>query len=195
MEGKCDRKVEWGWVMSDISRRYIDDVFFTSNESSETIKQILEEANGYHSNIKLSGDIGKCVTFLDLCIINSSGILSTSVYRKEAAEPYVIPFLSDHARHTFRNIIRGALVRAVRYSATLEIFDKERRHIRLMLLYNGYVLLFSFVLLERSLQLLAIRRNFLIFNSRGSSMDTTCYNQPYHHWSQTRINIVACVIS
>jgi hypothetical protein len=94
------------------------------------IEQILKEANHYHANIKLTGDVGKCVNFLDVCITNTNGILSTSVYHKEAAEPYVIPFKSDHARHTFRNIIRGALVRAIRYSSTLEIFNKERRYIR-----------------------------------------------------------------
>ena len=104
-------------------------MFFTSNESRETIEQILEEANHYHANIKLSGDIGKSVTFLDVCIANPNGILSTSVYHKEAAESYVIPVESDHARHTFRNIIRGALVRTIRYSSTLEMFNKECRYI------------------------------------------------------------------
>lgn len=124
MEGKFDRERHWKDESSlDICLRYIDDVFFTSNESSETIQRILDEANRYHPNIKLSVDIGQRVTFLDLGIINSYGILSTSVYRKEAAEPYVIPFLSDHVRHTFRNITRSALARAVRYSSTLEIFD------------------------------------------------------------------------
>ena len=135
----------------DFCLRYIDDVFFTSNESPEAIEQIFDEANHYHANIKLTGDVGKCVNFLDVCITNTDGILSTSVYHKEASEPYVIPFKSDHARHTFRNIIRGALVRAIRYSSALEIFDKERRYIRLMLLYNGHVSLFSFTSLERTI--------------------------------------------
>ena len=114
------------------------------------IERIFEEANQYHANIKLTEGVGKCVNFLDVCITNTNGTLSTSVYHKEAAEPYVIPFKSDHVRHTFRNIIRGVLVRAMRYSSTLEIFDKERRYIRLMLLYNGYVSLFSFSSLERT---------------------------------------------
>lgn len=97
---------------------------------------MLKEANQFHPNIKLTGEIGKSVTFLDLRINNNDGILSTSVYHKEAAEPYVIPFKSDHARHTFGNIIQGALARAVSYSSTLKAFDDERRYIRLMLLYN-----------------------------------------------------------
>ena len=108
----------------NVCLRYIDDVFFTSNESPEMIERILDEANQYHANIKLTEDVGKCVNFLDVCITNTNGTLSTSVYHKEVAEPPVIPFKSDHVRHTFRNIIRGVLVRAMRYSSTLEIFDK-----------------------------------------------------------------------
>ncbi|CAF5095511.1 unnamed protein product, partial [Rotaria magnacalcarata] len=46
--------------------------------------------------------------------------------------------ISDHPPHVFSNIIQAALLRAVRYSSTSEIFQNERRTIRLMLLYNGY---------------------------------------------------------
>jgi hypothetical protein len=119
--------------------RYIDDVFFTSNKSKETIEQMLEEAKHFHPNIKLVGEIGQSVTFLDMRIENNNGILSTSVYHKTAAEPYVVPFKSDHPRHTFSNIVQVALTRAVRYSSTLKLFDDERRYIKLQLLYNGYV--------------------------------------------------------
>jgi hypothetical protein len=96
----------------------------------------LDEANGRHSNIKLVRQIGTSVTFLDVLIENKNGQLSTSVYHKEAAEPFVLPFASDHPRHTFRNIVHGALYRAVRYSSTLEAFNRERRTIKLTLLYN-----------------------------------------------------------
>ncbi|CAF2092967.1 unnamed protein product [Rotaria magnacalcarata] len=81
---------------------------------------------------------GCCVSFLDLLINNKNGILCTSVYHKPAAEPCVVPFISDHPRHVFSNIIQAALLRALRYSTTLDIFEKERRSIRLMLLYNVY---------------------------------------------------------
>ena len=105
---------------------------------------MLKDANNFHPNIKLVGEIGKSITFLDICITNDNGVLSTCVYHKEAAEPYVIPFKSDHPRHTFGNIIQGALARAVRYSSTLEAFDTERRNVKLTLLYNGYVVFLRF---------------------------------------------------
>ncbi|CAF5216820.1 unnamed protein product, partial [Rotaria magnacalcarata] len=77
--------------------------------------------------------IGSCVSFLDLLINNKNGILSIFVHYKPAAEPCVVPFVSDHPRHVFSNIIR-----VVRYSSILGIFEKERRSFQLMLLYNGY---------------------------------------------------------
>jgi hypothetical protein len=119
--------------------RYIDDIFFTSNESLETIHQMLDEANNLHPNIKLVRQIGTNVPFLDVFIENNNGVLTTSVHHKEAAEPYIVPFKSDHPRHVFRNIIETALLRAIRYSSTLTIFNQERRTIKLKLLYNGFV--------------------------------------------------------
>jgi hypothetical protein len=99
---------------------------------------MLDEANNLHPNIKLVRQIGTSASFLDLFIENKDGILATSVYRKEATEPYIVPFKSDHPRHVFTNIINGALMRAVRYSSTLFAFNTERRSIQLMLLYNGF---------------------------------------------------------
>lgn len=98
---------------------------------------MLDEVNASHPNIKLIRHIGTSASFLDLSIENENGTLSTSVYHKEAAEPYTVPFRSDHPRHTFANIIDNALIRAIRYSSTLSIFNVEQRTIKLMLLYNG----------------------------------------------------------
>jgi hypothetical protein len=98
---------------------------------------MLDEANQLHPNIKLIHQVGVSVSFLDVFIENKNGILTTSVYRKEATEPYIVPFKSDHPRHIFANIIDGALTRAIRYSSTLSAFNEERRSIKLMLLYNG----------------------------------------------------------
>ncbi len=71
---------------------------------------------------------------------NKNGVLATSVFRKEATEPYIVPFKSDHPQHVFTTIVNGALTRAVRYSSTLLAFNTERRSIQLLLLYNGFVI-------------------------------------------------------
>lgn len=99
---------------------------------------MLDRMNKSHPNIKLVLEIGRSIPFLDVLIENKSGTLITSVYHKEAAEPYVVPFTSDHPRHVFRNIINTALLRALRYSTTLCQFNEEKRLIKLMFLYNGY---------------------------------------------------------
>ncbi|CAF4927880.1 unnamed protein product, partial [Rotaria socialis] len=122
---------------NEIYGRYIDDVFFTSNEPIEVVQQLLKDANGWHPNIKLESNIGSSVPFLDILLTNNNGVLHTSVYHKPSAEPYVVPFISDHPRYIFQNIIQTALVRAIRYSSTFEAFNHERRAIRLMLLFNG----------------------------------------------------------
>jgi hypothetical protein len=119
--------------------RYIDDIFFTSNESLEKINEMLNKANNFHPNIKLVRQIGTTVSFLDVFIENKNGTFATSVYRKDSTEPYIVPFRSDHPRHIFDNIIDGALMRALSYSSTLPNFNQERRLIKLMLLYNGLV--------------------------------------------------------
>ena len=100
---------------------------------------MLEIANRRHPNIKLTYEIHSMISFLDVSIEKKDDHLITSVYHKSASEPYVVPFRSDHPRHVFANIIRGALLRAVRYSSTLQQFCQEKRAIQLMLLYNGFV--------------------------------------------------------
>jgi hypothetical protein len=100
---------------------------------------MLDEANNLYPNIKLVRQLGTSVSFLDLFIENKNGVLATSVYHREAAEPYVVPFKSDHPRHVFSNIIDGALMRAMHYSSTLAAFNEEQRSTKLMLLYNRFV--------------------------------------------------------
>jgi hypothetical protein len=130
--------------LSRVFHRYIDDIFFTSNVPLNIVNQMLDVADRHHPNIRLVRHVGKQVSFLDVLIENDHGSLTTSVYRKEAAEPYLVPFNSDHPRHIFRNMVEGMLSRAIRYSSTLCAFDTERRSIQLMLLYNGFVSCFIF---------------------------------------------------
>ncbi|CAF4816269.1 unnamed protein product, partial [Rotaria socialis] len=97
-----------------------------------------DDVNTWHPNIKLDYKIGYSLPFLDVQLTNNNGILSTCVYHKPSAEPYVTPFTSDHHRHVFSNIIKNFIKRATRYSSKFEAFNCERRYIKLMLLYNEY---------------------------------------------------------
>lgn len=102
--------------------RYIDDVFMTWNRSKAELINLLRNANQWHPNIKLDYKIGKSLPFLDVLLTNNHGLLSTCVYHKPSAEPYVVPFASDHPKHIFGNIIQTSLKRAIQYSSILQIF-------------------------------------------------------------------------
>ncbi|CAF3449156.1 unnamed protein product, partial [Rotaria socialis] len=92
-------------------------------------RKLLDDVNTWHPNIKLDYKIGNSLLFLDVQLTNNNDILSTSVYHKPAAEPYVTPFTSDHPRHVFSNIIKTSIERATRYSSTFEAFNHERQYI------------------------------------------------------------------
>ncbi|CAF4059840.1 unnamed protein product [Rotaria magnacalcarata] len=101
-------------------------------------RKLLDDVSTWYPNIKLDYKMSNSLPFLDVQLTNNNGILSTSVYHKPAAEPYVTPFTSDHPRHVFSNIIKTSIERAIRYSSTFEAFNYERRYIKLMLLCNDY---------------------------------------------------------
>ncbi|CAF4325791.1 unnamed protein product [Rotaria magnacalcarata] len=111
----------WKWHKELVRRQdmtgeyygwYIDDVFMTWNKS---------------------------LPFLDVLLTNINGALSTSAYHKPAAELYVVPFISDHPRHVFENIVQTSRRRAITYSLTFQSFNDERRYIKSTFLYNGSV--------------------------------------------------------
>lgn len=90
-----------------------------------------------NSIIKFDYKISKNLPFLDVLLTNDNGILRTAVYHKQAVEPHLVPYIPDHPRHEFGNIIKNTLTRAIRYSSTTEAFNHERRDIKFMLLHNG----------------------------------------------------------
>ena len=110
----------------------------TTNLSLEGINQLLDNADSRDPNIRLTRSIGTTVEFLDVCVHNSQGQLTTTVFHKPAAEPYIVPFLSDHPRRIHRNVIRGALFRVVRLCSDVQDFNRERLNTELTLILNGY---------------------------------------------------------
>lgn len=110
----------------------------TTNESIDDILQQLAKAKGKDVNIKINYLIAASVDFLDVTITNEGGILRTSVFHKTAAEPYILPFTSDHPRHIHRNIPYAALLRAARLCSDVEDFNAECVRMDVYLLLNDY---------------------------------------------------------
>ena len=111
----------------------------TSNMSVDAIHAQLDAMNKQdEAHIHITYAVGLSVEFLDVHVENSNGSLKTFVYHKPAAEPYVLPYSSDHPRHIHINIPYEALLSAARYCSDVYAFDKERLAIEMILLLNGY---------------------------------------------------------
>lgn len=110
----------------------------TTNESDNNIRKLLQKENQKDINIKINYQIGTSVDFLDINITNINKRLRTILYHKLAAEPYILPFTSEHPRHIFRNIPHSALLRALRACSDVNDFNNERLNITMSLLLNGY---------------------------------------------------------
>ena len=110
----------------------------TSNLPIERINAILDLANRKDQHIQITSKISQSIEFLDVLVENKNGELDTSVYHKSMAEPYIIPYASDHPRHIHKNMPYVGLLRAARLCSTVKDFDAERLHMEMILLLNGY---------------------------------------------------------
>ncbi|CAF4220558.1 unnamed protein product [Rotaria sordida] len=77
-------------------RRYIDDVFMTTNLTTEEILQELNETMKTDPNIKITITINQALEYLDASIENNNGQLKTTIYHKSAWKPHILPYESDH---------------------------------------------------------------------------------------------------
>ncbi|CAF4516883.1 unnamed protein product [Rotaria socialis] len=130
--------IQYQQARNELYGRYIDDIFMTSNESIEKIQALLEKEDKKDPNIRINYTIQQSVEFLDVFIENIQGKLKTSVFRKPAAEPYILPYTSDHPRHIHSNTIYTALLRAIRLCSDVDTFNQERLNIEIVLLLNGH---------------------------------------------------------
>jgi len=113
-----------------------------TTNSLNQINILLNRTEKEDENIRITCLFGSTIEFLDVLVNNDHRQLKTSVFHKPAAEPYLLPYLSEHPRHIHCNTIKGALFRAIRLCSHAEDFDHERLHIELKLLLNGYPLKF-----------------------------------------------------
>jgi hypothetical protein len=110
----------------------------TTNQTIEEINSVIEKAKNKDINIKIQYTISTSVNFLDVDIMNENGQLRTTIHHKPTAEPYYLPYTSDHPHRTHRNIPYNALLRAARLCSNVYDFNLERLRIDISLLLNGY---------------------------------------------------------
>ena len=109
-----------------------------TNLSFDQIKAKMDTADQKDRNIRIKDQIQSCVEFLDVVIQNDNWQLTTYVFHKPTAEPYMLPYTSDHPRHVHRNILYAALLRAARICSNVHDFTIERIRIDMSLLLNDY---------------------------------------------------------
>jgi hypothetical protein len=110
----------------------------TTNQSLAEIQIELEKAKKKDINIEIECTIDSSVNYLDVRITNENGTLRTSVYHKPTAEPYYLPYTSDHPHKYHRNIPYSALIRAARICSNVHDFNSERLRIDVSLLLCQY---------------------------------------------------------
>ncbi|CAF3719291.1 unnamed protein product [Rotaria sp. Silwood1] len=144
--------------------RYIDDIFMATNENMADIKKELGKAAKKDINIKINYQIDTCVNFLDVTVLNINGRLKTNLYHKNTAEPYILPYSSDHPRHVHRNIPFAALLRAARLCSDVQDFNNELIHIDMSLFLEPFLIVIQvkYVVMQGMLLLLVYLR--LVFD-------------------------------
>ena len=118
--------------------RFRDDVFLTTKLSAKQMESIFEELNRSDPNLKIQWEGGKSVDYLDVTIAIDIPTFKTTVYRKPAAQPYVLPYHSSHPKHIMRNIPYSAALRATRICSNANDLREELDRIRVTLLLNKY---------------------------------------------------------
>lgn len=118
--------------------RYIDDILMVTNEPVDEIKHELQTAKGKDGNIEIEVVIGTAINYLDVMLTNENEQLKTNVYHKPTAEPYYLPYRSDHPHRYHRNIPYSAILRAARICSNIDDFNQERLRIEVTLLLNNY---------------------------------------------------------
>jgi len=118
--------------------RFRDDIFVTTKQTPEQIEKIFQELNKKDLNIGITWEGGKTIEYLDVKATVEIPNFRTTVFRKLAAQPYVLPFHSSHPPHITRNIPYAAALRATRICSHSEDLQQELDKIRITLLLNKY---------------------------------------------------------
>jgi len=118
--------------------RFRDDIFFSTKRPSEEIEKSLHDLNKKDHNISITWEGGKTIEYLDVKAVIEIPNFRTTVFRKLAAQPYVLPFHSSHPPHITKNIPYAAALRATRICSHPEDLQQELEKIRITFLLNKY---------------------------------------------------------
>ena len=118
--------------------RYVDDVFVGCENTDilENLKIDLEQASGLNFTIESSE--GNKLPFLDVLVEHRNDEIIVSVYRKPTNIGVCMNGNSECCDRYKKSVVRSYIRRAIVNSSTWMHFDSEMKHIRQMVVNNGF---------------------------------------------------------
>ncbi|GFN76433.1 hypothetical protein PoB_000293900 [Plakobranchus ocellatus] len=121
--------------------RYIDDIFLIWTHGCSNLDTFIAHANNFHPSIKFSSTISSFhVSFLDVLISLSDGILHTDLYSKPTDTFNYLHWSSCHPYHTKKNIPYSLAFRLIRICSSEEDLKNRLHQLSLHLQTRGYPL-------------------------------------------------------
>ena len=173
----------------EIYLRFRDDIFLTTRKSKEEMNLYLTELGKKDKNIGLTLETGQYVDYLDVRTSVETPNFRIKVYRKLAAQPYILPFNSAHPPHIMKNIPFSALLRAVRICSHKEDLREEIEKIRITLLLNKYPPKFIDNHFKRFFETLTgERESKLLLSDKHSEYRDRVLDVPWNRKEKQKIN-------
>ena len=121
-------------------KRYVDDTFLIFHDRDDC-ELFLEFVNLEHRNIKFTVELENddSLPFLDVLVTrNDDRSISTSLYRKSTFSGLLMKFDSFVPQHFKHNLLFGLLNRAWKICSSYDLFYKEMKVIKQLLMSNGF---------------------------------------------------------
>ena len=134
----------WSGLQPTIWLRFIDDIFMIWEGSKEELTQFHHHLNCQMSSINFTMEESlSSMVFLDIRIFKGhrfqdKGILDISQHIKETNPQNFLHFSSCHPFSTFRTVVRGEIIRAIRCSSSRSIFMDTLNKLLQKLKERGY---------------------------------------------------------
>ena len=126
-----------------IWKRYVDDTFTVLDRGS--VDSFLQHLNNQQPSIRftMETESDSKLAFLDTAVSREpDGRLTTSVYRKPTHTDQYLAYDSHHPQSVKRGIVKCLYDRAKRIVTKPSAISKEKKHLSLVLVSNGYPLSF-----------------------------------------------------
>ncbi|CAF3802382.1 unnamed protein product [Rotaria sp. Silwood1] len=123
--------------------RHKNQLFFTWNKSSPLeLETFIEDLREKHRNVRFQKLIGTSVHYLNIYLENRQGHLYSRIHYDPNSQRYILLYVTSHAKSTYSDWLRTALIHAVCVCTSIDDFQQERMYLELTFLTSGCSLLF-----------------------------------------------------